>query len=294
MLFFKNLIMSKEKISIVKMSGVTDEFIPTKLEHSLRRSGAKEDVIKEVIERVTAYLYEGISTKEIYKMAFSLLRKKSRPAAARYKLKKALFELGPTGFPFEKFIAEILKREGFHTKVGVLVKGHCVQHEIDVVAEKDDDLYMVECKFHNEQGRLCDVKVPLYIHSRFRDVEKQWMKNENENGNENKKIHQGWIYTNTRFSNDALEYGNCSGLKLIGWNYPAKGNLKNKIDHFGLHPITSLTTITKNEVMLLLEKGVVLCQDVCEDASLLNSIGISKIRQSKIMNESRSLCETNF
>lgn len=129
--------MEKKGISIVKMDGEKAVFDSSKLVSSLERSGANDVGISRILSHVEASLYDGISTKEIYKIAFSLLRKSSRPTAARYKLKKAIMELGPTGFPFEKFVGEILAHQGFSTNVGVIVKGHCVNHEVDVVAEKD-------------------------------------------------------------------------------------------------------------------------------------------------------------
>ena len=82
-------------------------------------------------------------------------------------------ELGPSGFPFEKFVAAIIKEEGYQTEVGVIVQGACVTHEVDVVATTDHQHIMVECKYHNQQGRVNDVKIPLYIQSRFLDIEKQ-------------------------------------------------------------------------------------------------------------------------
>lgn len=164
--------MKNKKITVTKYSGDKDLFDESKLKHSLIRSGAKDDIIKRIIDEIKALLYDGISTKEIYKMVFTLLRKSSRPTAARYKLKKAIYELGPSGFPFEKFIEEILKYEGFQTQINSIVKGHCVNHEVDVIAEKNEQHFMVECKFHNTQGIICNVKIPLYIHSRFQDLKR--------------------------------------------------------------------------------------------------------------------------
>lgn len=278
--------MGHKRISIVKMTGETAEFDPSKLRRSLERSGASDVVIKQVIDEVAASLYNGISTKEIYKTAFALLRKSSRPTAARYKLKKAIMELGPTGYPFEKFVGEILSYQGFRTRVGVIVKGHCVNHEVDVIAEKDEKHFMVECKFHSDQGRHCDVKIPLYIQSRFKDVEKQWRKKDGHDT----KFHQGWIFTNTRFTTDAIQYGNCAGLMLVGWDYPKKGSLKERIDVSGLHPITCLTTLSKNEKQKLLSKEKVLCMELCNHPELLKSIGISEQRHKKILNEAHELC----
>lgn len=278
--------MINKEIKIQKASGELVVFDESKLKRSLERSGASEWVVNEIIEKIGTGLHDSITTKEVYQKAFALLRKSSRPTAARYKLKKAIMELGPTGFPFEKFVGEILHYQGFQTKVGVIVKGHCVNHEIDVVAEKEEKHFMVECKFHSDQGRRCDVKIPLYIQSRFKDVEKQWLKRDGHDT----KFHQGWIFTNTGFTGDAIQYGNCAGLMLVGWNYPKKGSLNEQIDESGLHPITCLTTLTKYEKQQLLEKDKVLCMDLCNQPGLLRLIGITEQRDKKILEEAYQLC----
>lgn len=279
------------KMNVTKMSGEKAEFDQSKLRNSLERSGANEAVIQQVIDKIGAFLYDGISTKEIYKKAFRLLRKTSRPTAARYKLKKAIMELGPTGFPFEKFVGAILDHQGYRTQVGVIVKGHCVNHEVDVVAQKEDQHFMVECKFHSDEGRHCDVKIPLYIQSRFIDVEKQWRKSPGHDT----KFHQGLIYTNTRFTTDAIQFGACAGLKLVGWNYPKKDSLKEQIDRSGLHPITCLTTLTKAEKQKLLSMDKVLCMDLCNHPNLLNSIGIKNSKKQKnILHEANELCKVKM
>ena len=278
--------MGSKEIAIVKMTGETAEFDQSRLRRSLERSGASDVVIKQVIDKIETSLYDGITTKEIYKTAFALLRKSSRPTAARYKLKKAILELGPTGFPFEKFVGKILSYEGFRTEVGVIVKGHCVNHEVDVIAEKDEKHFMVECKFHGDQSRHCDVKIPLYIQSRFLDVEKQWRKKDGHDT----KFHQGWIFTNTRFTSDAIQFGTCAGLMLVSWDYPKNGSLKERIDISGLHPITCLTTLSKNEKQRLLAKNKVLCMELCNQPELLKSIGIMKQRHKNILKEAHELC----
>lgn len=163
-------------ITIIKANGEKVPFEIDKLKNSLKSSGASEEITQNIALKISKTLYEGMHTKEIYKKAFSMLRKTPSPTAAKYKLKKAIMQLGPTGFPFERYIAEILKYEGFNVKVGQIVKGHCVQHEVDVIAEKDNQHFMIECKFHSDSSRNCNVKIPLYIQSRFLDIEKQWKK----------------------------------------------------------------------------------------------------------------------
>lgn len=262
-------------VNVTKYSGELEAFDVNKLISSLRRSQADESLVQDIARSIQDKIENRMTTKKIYQMAFKMLKSKSRVGASKYKLKKALMELGPSGFPFEKLVGKIMAHEGFETTVGVIVQGNCVQHEVDVMALKDNNHYMIECKYHSDQGRFCNVKIPLYIHSRFLDVEKQW---ERQKGHE-AKLHKGGVYTNTRFTTDAIQYGKCVGLLLTSWDYPAGNGLKNRIDTLGLHPLTALTTLTKAEKTKLLDKDIVLCKELHENPVLLEQIGIDKKRQ---------------
>lgn len=275
------------KIKVKKFSGELVDFDMEKLKNSLRRTKAGEELIQNIVTTVKSKLYNGISTKEIYQMAFKMLNKsKSRTNASRYKLKKAIMELGPSGFPFEKFIAAIIKAEGYETEVGVIVQGHCVSHEVDVVVENEHKHIMVECKYHNKQGRVNDIKIPLYIKSRFLDIEKQHKKEEGDHF-----VHEQWIYTNTRFSSEAIKYGECAGLKLVSWDYPHNNSVADQINKHGLFPITTLTTLSKKDVQKLLEKGYVLCKDICSNPNVLVEVGIDRAKHKKIMQNAKELSE---
>jgi hypothetical protein len=277
--------MNKELL-VTKASGAKALFSETKLHNSLQRAGATEEQIAGIMEEMTGKMYNEIPTKKIYKMAFSLLKSSSRHLAAKYHLKQALMELGPSGFPFEKYIGAIMSHQGYVTIVGEFVNGKCVQHEIDVIALKDHHQLMIECKYHNHAGIFCDVKVPLYIQSRFKDVEYEWLKQST-----NKNIsYQGAVVTNTRFSSDAIKYGTCAGLKLIGWDYPLKGSLKDQIDGLGLYPITCLTSLTKLEKQALLDRKVVLCLELNQNPKLLDHLNIKASRMNNILLEIHQIC----
>lgn len=273
-------------VIITKSSGEQVLFDVKKLRTSLERSRAEPEAIDEIIKAVTALLFEGMSTKKIYRKAFSLLRKRSRSTAARYKLKNAILELGPAGFAFEKYVAALLRAEGYQTETDVMVQGHCVKHEVDVIAERGSERNMIECKFHGDKNIFSDVKVALYIHSRFKDIETVW-RNQPEHEH---KILQGWLVTNTRFTIDAQTFGECMGMNMVSWNKPSEGSLKQRIDRAGLHPLTSLTTLTKSEKKALLDGGIVLCSDLNEHQYQLDKLGISKQRKKHILSESKELC----
>ncbi|MBZ0327981.1 MAG: ATPase [Altibacter sp.] len=278
----------EESIEVVKSSGQIVRFSIEKLKNSLRRSGADESSVQHIVDVVRDELYQGISTKEIYNRAFALLKKKKSIYASKYKLKKAIYELGPTGFPFEKFVASVLFYSGYGVQTGQILQGKCVTHEVDVVAHKNGQYIVAECKFHNVEGRNCDVKVPLYIHSRYQDILKFYEK-EIQPG---KTPNEGWVVTNTRFTSDALQYGKCVGLNLLSWDYPINDGLKDRIDRLGLYPITVSTLLSQREKQFLLSRDVVLCRELINDVFYLDHLGISETRKAKILKEINMLCTT--
>lgn len=275
----------KKNIVITKASGELVPYLEEKLRNSLMKSGANDKQVKEILKSISAKLYPGISTKKIYRMAFNSLRNSSSSLAAKYHLKRAIMELGPSGYPFEKFVGELLKHQGYDVILGEIVKGQCVSHEIDVIALTNNRHFMIECKYHNQQGIISDVKIPLYIQSRFKDVEASWIKMP---GHE-KRIHQGWVVTNTKFTEDAITYATCVGLRLLSWDYPIKGSLKDMIDNLGLYPVTCLTSLTRAEKQKLLDKKIVLCRQVCDGEDVLHEIGMSANRIKKVMEEGKEL-----
>lgn len=272
-------------INVTKASGIKAPFEKQKLKRSLIKSGAGSEQADAIVDEIMGKLVEGMSTKEIYETAFRMLRNLSAPVAARYKLKQSLFQLGPSGFPFEQFIGELLKVEGNRVNVNVIEKGRCVNHEIDVIAEIDNQRFLIECKFHNRAGYICDVKIPLYIQSRFLDVEKEWKIKDHS------KTYQAWVVTNTRFSDDAVQYGRCMNMYLLGWDFPQSNGLKDRIDRSGLHPVTSLTSLTAHEKQALLEKKIVLCKTLAEKYDALAQIGIREPRLSAVIQECTALCK---
>lgn len=272
-----------KKISITKASGQSAFYNEEKVKRSLIHAGASQAQAQAIAAEVGSRLYDGMSTREIFKIAYRMLKDQAGHLAARYNLKKAMMELGPSGFPFEKYVSEIFRHEGYHTATGKIMPGKCVKHEVDVWATREEKTLMIECKYHSQQGIFCDVKVPLYIHSRFNDI--------------SAVLHpqarcKGWIITNTRFSDDAIIYSTCAGLRLMSWDYPAASSLKTKIDALGLYPITCLTTLTLAEKQILLEKNKVLCLDIKGRPELLQQAGLSSIRIKKTLEETEQLCAT--
>lgn len=275
-----------DQLVVTKASGEQVLFSVGKLKQSLRKSGAEEEQVQEVLRQLEPALFAGISTRKIYKHAYDILKKLSRPSAARYSLRKGIMQLGPSGFPFEKFVAALLNAQGYTTEIGVFVDGHCVRHEIDVVASKEGQRIMIECKYHNLNHNKSDVKVPMYIQSRYRDVEKVWpSEHEFE-----VRFHQVWVMTNTRFTEDAIRYATCMNMHLVGWDYPAKGGIKDMVDSFELYPLTCLTRLSHAEKQRLLDMHVVLCRELLHNEAMLQKAGVRESHLQSVLSEVADLC----
>jgi hypothetical protein len=276
---------STDQILVVKANGKREAFEPEKLRASLLRSDASSKSADEVLEHIKPELYNGITTEEIYRHAFDILKNIEKPVARKYSLRRAVMELGPTGFPFEDFVAEILKAQGYRTLTRQTVLGGCVPHEVDVVAWNERKLIMIEAKFHNELGTKSDLKVALYVKARFDDLKE----NVFNYGGIDRKITDAWLVTNTKFSTTAIHYAECKNLTLIGWNYPEKGNLEDMIEGEGLHPITCLTSLSAEEKRLLASAGAVLCSNIRSDPSVLKTVLGDKFDSNAVINEINEL-----
>ena len=273
-------------MKIVKHSGNIVEYNPAKLKISLLKSGASRKAVDAILKNIEQEIYEGIATKQIYKMAFNLLKKEANSTAARYNLKSAIRLLGPAGFFFEKYIARLFQAEHYEYQVNQILKGKCVSHEIDILVKKHHEIEMVECKFHMGRDAASDVKVPMYILSRFNDL-----KDREFNLFSNKdSISKCWIVTNNRFTSDAISFAKCSGLNLLSWDFPSDNNLKTKNDNDLLYPITCLTTLTTAEKDKLLVLDVILAKELINNSASLDKIGLSENRKKNVIKEASELC----
>lgn len=273
------------KLLVVKASGDREPFSEFKLSRSLKRAGASPKQTKSVVARIRSELREGTRTYDIHDRALQLLAQDQGVTAARYNLKRALAELGPSGHPFETFIGELMSTLGYQIAVRQIIKGACATHEVDVVGVKGSERVLVETKFHNHPGFKTDLKVALYVHARVEDIQLgQYAKRYG-------KALSGWLITNTKFTSQAIKYAECAGLGLIGWNHPKGRSLQNIIEGSNLVPITGLTTITSNQKKRLLQQGVVLCRQLALSPMILDQLRLSPVIKTAVLEEARILCE---
>lgn len=266
-------------IQVVKASGEKESFSEEKVRASIQRAGIPEELQKQVLTHIKDKLYENIKTSEIYHHITEFLGRSQNPyTKSKYSLKQAIMDLGPTGYPFEDFVAEILKAGGYQTQVRTVLAGKCVSHEIDVVAKKETHKIIVEVKFHNMPGTKTGIHEALYTKARFNDIV------------EKNDVNQVWLVTNTKISQDAITYGVCMGMKVVSWNYPEGESLRDLIENARLHPITALTTLSQNQKQQLLGNSIVLCKNICEQPAVLDQLGISEDLKHDIISEAKFVC----
>lgn len=276
-----------QPVFVTKSDGTKQIFDEKKLINSLQHVGAAPAAIEQITDEVEREMRDGMTTYDIYGRAFALLKQHHGPTAVKYSVRRAMLELGPDGFPFEKFVAKIFQTWGYEAVTDQTLKGHCVEHELDVVAWKDDALAMVEAKYHNEFGLKSDLKVALYVKARFDDLADSTF----TYGGKARKLTERWLVTNTKFTDKAIAYGGCQGLKLVGWNYPEKGNLHDLIDQNGLHPLTCLSILSHQEKRDLIGRNVLTCIDIVGKPAVLSDIGVKGDRAERVIAEAQLIIE---
>ena len=240
---------------VIKFNGEEEPFSAKKVYQSARRVGASKKLAEEISKKVKKKIYPGIKTSEIFRLVKSLLKQEAPTVALKFNLKEGIKKLGPTGFPFEKYIGEIFSRGGFEVKLNQHPFGSCCRYEIDFLAKKNNLLYIGECKYRNLPGGKVHSDVALANYARFLDLKKG-----NFFSKELKT--KSLLVTNRKFTSKAIKYSNCVGVELLGWSYPKKQGLEYLIDSQKLYPITILPSLNKYLTEIFVSKKIMLTKDL--------------------------------
>jgi hypothetical protein len=270
----------KKKV-VRKKSRLEEYFSERKYKASLKKSGLPWGKCSEIFNEVVPKLNDYFSTAELHNKTYRAILKRSQVFAANYDIKRAIYNLGPTGFPFEKLCGEMLKAKGYKVRVSVLKKGKLVKHEVDVIAEREDNSIYCECKFHNKKVRKNDIKIPLYVNSRYLDLKEA---NPGE-------TFQYAIISNTEFTTDAIKYSEGEGLLLFSMNYPKQNSFIDLIRRYKVYPITVLKSLKSRTKKQLIKSGVIVIKQV--KLKQLLSFGMEEYEAEKVMQEVKVLTRPN-
>jgi hypothetical protein len=272
-------------MKILKADGTLEEFKERKLITSLRRAGAQSHEIDRIVRDIERSLSEGMRTQLIYQKAFEMLREGSDHVAAKYSLRRAVFSLGPTGFPFEDYLGKIFEAEGYKTKRRLVLRGKCATHEIDLAAYSPNDSFIAEAKFHSHPGVKSDLQVAMYSYARFLDLNAARICADDTCG-----IISLYVITNTKFTTAATKYAACAGIKLLSWDQPKGDSLHTRIERHGLYPVTALTRLSARQKQDLMTQGVILCSELVGKPQVLHAVGLRGTKIDAVLHEASMLC----
>lgn len=275
----------EKQFTVIKANGYQEPFNEIKVRLALSRSQILGKHQDRVIENLMTHLHDKISTHEIERIIIEILKEIYPTRLGRYRLKEAIMSLGPTGFPFEQFVGRLLRNYQYNAEIDVTLYGKCVSHEIDVLANKDNKQYFVECKYHNQHGNRTDVKTVLYVKARGDDLRSRIQA---EKPDSNILTYQPWIFTNTKFSQDAITYAQCENISLTGWNYPQEANLQSMIEEKKLYPLTCLMNLDFVDRKKLLNQKIVLASEV-KDPAVLKELNLENFKKISLLNEIEEL-----
>ena len=241
---------------IVKSTGEKENFSVEKLRGGLRRAGVPRHLVDRVSNAVAERVKNGTTTQQIAGLVNEQLKRESRAYMYRYTLREGLLKLGPAGFQFEKYFGAIMNAYGYETSYPDELHGACVDHEVDIMAKKDGKTIMVEAKFRNDFDYFVKLRDVMAAWTRFQDL------NDGAKLGKCPKFDSLWIVTNGKISSRSMKFGECKGIRLLGWNYPKEESFAHFVDHTALYPVTVLHDLNGRELSQLSDKGLMLCRDV--------------------------------
>lgn len=243
--------MAPRNFFIFKADGSKVKFNANKILSTCMRAGASKKTAQRILKKVSLDVYRDMGTSDIYKLVLQAIsEEKDRGLHQRYQLKEAIMRLGPSGFVFENYVADLLKYYDLQVSgIRVNVKGKCALHEIDLIGMSNSKQFMIECKHNSYRGTYVGLKVALYTHARFLDTSPRFFGE--------------IIFCNTKISENAKKYANCIGQQVFSWRYPSEKSLEKIIEQNKLYPITILN-LTSKELDIFSGIGMMIAKDLLE------------------------------
>jgi hypothetical protein len=239
---------------VIDLKGEKEPFSSRKVYESAQRVGASKKLARDIANTIKKEVKPGTKTSEIYKRVKELLSEKEPKPALKFSLKEAMRRLGPTGFPFEKYVGEIFSSRGFKVKLNQRIAGRCCVYEIDFLAIRKDLVLVGECKYRSDPAGKVDSNIALINHARYLDIK--------EGSSFGERSVQSVLVTNSKFTDKAIRYSNCVGVELLGWRYPREKGLEKLIEEEKMYPVTVLPSLRDDISNTLAKKRMMMAKDL--------------------------------
>jgi len=276
-------------VYVTKFDGTRQPFDKNKIVRTCLRMGATKAAAESIAEDIETRVYDGIETKKILQMIFRSLRKHKPVIRHQIDLRKALSLLNPAP-DFERFIQLLLSEHGYEVTPNQIIRGRCVEHEVDAVARKNGKTCIVEVKHHYKYHTQTSLDVSRISRAVFEDVTEG-----HELGYNSLKIDYAIIVCNTKLSEHAKSYAECRGIRHISWSSPPNRDLQTMIEEKKLYPITLLKGLNAETRKRLLSDEIILLKQLAEKTpkELRKQTGISTEELESIVNKARAILSDN-
>jgi len=272
-------------VHVAKFDGSRQPFDKNKIVRTCLRMGATNVAAEAIAEEIETRVYDGMETKKILQMIFRSLRKHKPVIRNQIDLRKALSLLNPAP-DFERFIQLLLSEHGYEVTPNQIIRGRCVEHEVDAVARKNGKTCIVEVKHHYKYHTPTSLDVSRISRAVFEDVTEAY-----ELGLNNLKTDYALIVCNTKLSEHAKRYADCRGIRHIGWSSPPNRDLQTMIEEKKLYPVTFLKGLNAETRNKLASNGVILLKQLMEKnpKELRKQTGVSTEKLESIVGKAREI-----
>lgn len=275
-------------VYVTKADGSRQLFDSGKIVKTCLRMGANREIADEISKKIESEIYDGVSTEEIFDRIFGLLQEHRPVIKHLLDLRKGL-SLMSSKPEFELLVRVLLSENGYEVTPNRILRGKCVEHEVDGIARKDGVTYFVEVKHHSSYHTPTGLDESRIARAVLEDVIEGF-----ESGLNNWEIERAMIVTNTKFSEHAKQYGKCRNILQIGWSSPPYHGLQDMIEEKRLYPITCLKSLRKQTKERLASAGIVSLKQLIElePEELANRTRISKRSLLRLLKEAKDCTQT--
>ncbi|MEM4497271.1 MAG: restriction endonuclease [Nitrososphaerota archaeon] len=206
-----------------------------------------ERIEREVLEKA----YDGIPTSEILAMIRDLAEEIRPELSQARDIREAISAMRPKP-DFEDYARIVLREAGYLVEPGRLLEGRCVSHEIDGIAFKGDEVFVVEVKHHFNQHAYTSLGTVLELWAALEDLREGYRL-----GFHPYAFTSAILVCNTKISQHAEQYARCKGIMYMGWRYPRAFALSDIVSSKKIYPITMIKSLSAEAVAKLGDRGIV-------------------------------------
>jgi hypothetical protein len=213
--------------------------------------GTSKGEAEVIADKVAMHLYDEIPTKKILQIVNRYLRHYEPEVEIRRDLRSAICFLRSKP-DWELFVQLLMKEEGYEVERNRILRGKCVENEIDGILRRDSQTIMLEVKHHIDPHTKVSLDIPRQVWATYSDLTEGF-----KLAYHNIDFTNTLIVSNTKFSDEGKQYADCQGIGHLSWKNPVGRGLEVLIDEHKFYPVTILKEVDRGTTATLRDNGIV-------------------------------------